>query len=241
MPALGGVVAAEGAEHLPTAESDLVGSVIDERVAGGSEARYQSHIIGERGQQISGSQIAGPDPLLPRQPLRGQNRRRARNEHHLADGGAFGAGVGGYDHGPLPTVIPRHGGQEAVGGGGLIFKLDAEVVPDGIAAELDNGLSRLVDRRSENRGNGFGRLDPVGGVRGFYGVDLAVHQLQSCLTRNRHSHTGRLHACGGAMRDNRHRVRTAASAPQCGAGLRPDPPRQARQARASRHGELPQR
>ena len=174
MPALGGVIATIGAQHPAATEADLEGNLIDRGVAGRHVTGHQPRVVMKRRQQIAGTEVAGADALLPRQPLWGKERRRTRNQHHLTDRRPFGPGVGGNHHGPLPALITRHGGQEPVGGRGFVLKCDAEVVPDGVAAELDDRLARKIGRSAQECSHSGRRLRRRG--RGFRGVDLGVHR-----------------------------------------------------------------
>ena len=110
VPTLCRVIATIGTEHPAATETDLERDVVDRRVTGGDEARDQTRIIGRGGQQVAGSEVTRPHAVLPRQPLRSQQRAGARNQNHLADGGTVGTGVAGQYHRPLPTLIARQRG-----------------------------------------------------------------------------------------------------------------------------------
>ena len=58
-----------------------------------------------------------------------------------------------------------------MGRGRLVFEADAEILADGVATELDDGLAGLIDRAGEQRGDLLRRLCS----RGFEGLGEAVH------------------------------------------------------------------
>ena len=81
------------------------------------------------------------------------------------------AGVGGHHNGPLPAVVAGEHREEAVGGGRLVIETHAEVIPDGVSAELHHGRAGLLHRTGEQGGDIRRRL----GRGTVFGVDQAVH------------------------------------------------------------------
>ena len=122
------------AEYLPAAEPHLRGDLVDLRVSAGHVTGHESGIVGGRGEQVTGAQIAGLNPLMPGHPLRREQRRRSGHQHDFADGGVICAGARGDDDSPLPAAVTRHVGKEPVRGRGRIVEAGAEVLPDGVLA-----------------------------------------------------------------------------------------------------------
>ena len=152
MPALRGVAAAELAEHLAAAQSHLDGDLVDQRVTAGHVARHQPGVVAGRRQQITGTEVARLDPLLPRHPLGGQQRRRAGNQHDFANRGLGCAGAGGHDDRPLPAAVARHVGQESMRSSGRVLEAGTQVLAEGVlAAELDDRRARLLDGAHQHR------------------------------------------------------------------------------------------
>ena len=190
MPALRGVGAAEFAEHLPPAQTQLDGDVVDGRVAGRRVAGHQPRVVAKRGEKVAGTQVAGTDPLLPRHPCGCQQRRRTRHQHDLADRRVVGTGMSRDHDCPLPAAVSGQVGQEAMGGGGVVVVGDADVLADRVAAELDDRGFRLLDRPVQDRCH-------------------IVHRIPIVPDAPAFSHTGSLRTRAAPMVDNRTCERTA--------------------------------
>ena len=218
MPPLCRVPAAPQAKHPTPAEPDLDGHIVDDRVTGRHVPGHQAWVVGRRRQQIARTQIARPDPFLPRHPFRRQQRRRARDEHDFTDGRVLGAGARGHHDCPLPTAISGQLSEEAVRRRRRVLELGSEVLPHGaLAAVFLDRRARRVDGAGQHRlqpgcdvsGPRRGHRLGAGGalsqvlVRGF---GHAVHCPQSCPKDTTTSHTGcpcapcRLHG-GESTRD----------------------------------------
>ncbi len=151
MPALRGVDATQTAEQMASAEPELDGDLVELRVTGGGEPRHQARVLGGRGEQVAGAEVAGPEPVLPRHPRRRQQGRRSRHEHDLADRCVVGPGMRRDNHGPLPALIAGLVGQETVGGGIRVVECRTQVLTDGVAAVFDDRSARLVDGAHQHR------------------------------------------------------------------------------------------
>ena len=157
VPALRRLGPAPGTHHRASSQPDLGGGLVDLRVAGGHVTGHQPQVVRQRRQQVAGAQVAGPDPLIPGHPLRGQQRLGPGYQHHLADRRMVGTGVTGHHDRPLPALIAGQVGEESVGGAGGIFVADAEVVTYRVvAAVLDDRRPRQLDCTSQDRRQ-FGR------------------------------------------------------------------------------------
>ena len=147
---LRGLVAAECAEHPAAAEPDVPGGVVDQRVAGGQKAGHQPRVVGQRCQQITRPEIAGPDPLF-----------------HGTHGGASSAVGPGMSTTSLmvawsvrdrrrprrPTASPGNPARSPEIGGWrrLRRRCSYPDKPDGVAAELDDRLAASARRRRGSR------------------------------------------------------------------------------------------
>ena len=69
VPTLRRLGATPGAHHLATAQPDLGGGLVDLRVAGRQVAGHQPRVVRQRREQVARAQVAGPDALIPGQPL----------------------------------------------------------------------------------------------------------------------------------------------------------------------------
>ena len=177
VPALGGLVAPDGTEHPPPAQTQLDGGVVDQGIAGGGESGRQARIVGQWGQEIPGPQIAGPHPLIPGQPRRREQRRRPGHQHDLADRGVIGSRVGGDDHRPLPAVVAGEHREETVRRRDVVIEADPEVIADGLTAELDHRRPGLLHRAGEDGRHLIrrrGRTTVV--IRRRDGAEIAVGQ-----------------------------------------------------------------
>ncbi len=146
VPTLRSVPASPPAQHLTAAQPDLGGHLVDHRITGGQVSGHQPGIVGRRGQQVTGAQIAGTDPLLPRHPFGRQQRCRPRDEHDFADRGVISTRARGHDDSPLPTPVTGHIGEKAMGGRRRVLEPGAEILADGVFAAVfhDRG-ARLLD------------------------------------------------------------------------------------------------
>ena len=152
VPALRSIGASPRAEHLPAAEPHLRGDLVDLGVSAGHVTGHQPGIVGRRGEQVAGAQIARLDPLMPGHPLRREQRRRPGHQHDFADGGVIRAGTGGDDDRPLPAAVTRHVGQEPVRSRSRILEAGAEVLTDGVlAAELDDRRACCIGGAQQHR------------------------------------------------------------------------------------------
>ena len=177
MPALRGVGATQPAEQPASAQPELDGDLVDLGVTGGGESLHQAGVLGGRGQQVSGTEVTGLEPLLPRHPLRRQQGRRPRHQHHLADRRVVGAGMRRDDDGPLPALIAGQVGQETMRGRGGVVERRTQVLPDGVAAVLDDRRARQFDGAHQHR---LQVRRPLGHRRGravLGGFLHAVHAL----------------------------------------------------------------
>ena len=179
VPPLRGVGATQLAEQTASAQSELDGDLVDLGVTGRGESLHQAGVLGGRGQQVAGAEVTGPQPLLPRDPLGCQQGRRPGHKHHLADRRVVGAGMCRDNHGPLPALIARQVGQEAMCGSSGVVERRAQVLPDGVAAVFDDRRARLFDGTHQHR---LQVHRPLGHRRGravLGGFRHAVHALNS--------------------------------------------------------------
>ena len=130
VPALRRLRAALRAQHPPAAKANLVGEVVDLRVAVGDVAGHETVVVGMRREQVPGAEVADADASLPRQPVRGHQRVRPRQQGRLAHGHVIGFRRGRQHDGPLPAAVAGQRRSEPVGRRELVPRGDPEVLTD---------------------------------------------------------------------------------------------------------------
>ena len=162
-----------GAQRREGARGLVVGL---ERV-GAAVAGLEPGVVGRRGVQVAGVEVAGAHALGPRHPRGGQDRVVAGEQHDLGDGRCLAVRHDGDGHGPGPAAVAAGQagegvGGEAVGGGG-----DADVVTDVVRGrDLEHRGAGEVDGRRQDgvrRGRGHGAILAHGAVRGTAAPDAS--------------------------------------------------------------------
>ena len=187
VPPVGRLEPAQPRHHTHPPEAGVGRDLLDFRVVRRQVRRDQPRIARIARHQVADAEIARLDPLLPRHPLRRDQRLRAGQQHDLADRDRR-AGAGRRDrHRPAPAQVAGQVRLEQVGGRATGFRLHADMPADRLRAGLlGRGGVRDVDCGGEYRVDRLaGRFDT-----GNRAVRRGGHGARLCRTASIMSEPG---------------------------------------------------
>ena len=114
-----------------------------------AESGNQTRVVGRSRPDDADDEVAGLDPLAPRHPRRGGDRRFPGKEHHLIDGHDLRARWARHCYRPMPADVSGIGAGESVRNDTLVLGVRAQVITDGARRRLsfDRGSRRLDSLR----------------------------------------------------------------------------------------------
>ena len=168
MPALGGIAAPFEAHDLASSETELERDIVDLRIAGCDIPRHEPGVVRRWGEQIAGCEIAWPNSLIPRHPIRRYERIGTGQQRRFAHGYSVVCRMRGYDDRPLPTAVTGQRRFEVMGRGAAVFSCDADVGADTALLQFDQCTARQVGSIGKDSAN----LGQFGGRRNTHGFIL---------------------------------------------------------------------
>jgi hypothetical protein len=145
IPPVRGIQPAFARQHPNSTKAELESNLFDLGIVAQEVGRDQPGVIRCGWQEVTGAQVARPEPLAPGQPGRGQHRVRTGQQHDL---GHRRLGVRRSTHGdrPVPADIAGQARGKGVRYQPFALGPNAQVFADLVARRLDGGRPGQLDR-----------------------------------------------------------------------------------------------